>query len=92
MYVINIQNDVIGLVLREICKSKQMTDCIAWPSRCHDTIYILFTLTELQGDVNIKARGSTILNQYENWSHLSNSKVIRRLQFLYEINYLHEMG
>jgi hypothetical protein len=25
----NIQNDVIGLVLREICKSKQMTDIIA---------------------------------------------------------------
>jgi len=30
----NIQNDVIGLVLRENCKSKQMTDFIAWPSRC----------------------------------------------------------
>jgi hypothetical protein len=25
----NIQNDVIGLVLRENCKSKQMTDIIA---------------------------------------------------------------
>jgi len=38
MYAINIPNDVIGPVLREICKSKQMTDFIAWPSRCHDTI------------------------------------------------------
>jgi hypothetical protein len=38
MYAKNIQNDVIGLVLRDICKSKQMTDFIAWPSRCHDTI------------------------------------------------------
>ena len=35
----NIQNDGIGLVLREICKSKQMTDFIAWPSRCHDKIH-----------------------------------------------------
>ena len=31
-------NDVIGLVLRENYKSKQVTDFIAWPSRCHDTI------------------------------------------------------
>jgi hypothetical protein len=38
MYAMNIQNDVIGLVLRENCKSKQVTDFIAWPSRCHDTI------------------------------------------------------
>ena len=38
MYAMNIQNDVIDLVLRENCKSKQMTDFIAWPSRCHDTI------------------------------------------------------
>jgi hypothetical protein len=30
MYAMNIQNDVIGLVLRENCKSKQMTDIIAW--------------------------------------------------------------
>ena len=36
----NIQNDVIGLVLFENCKSKQMTDFIAWPSRCHDMIYV----------------------------------------------------
>jgi hypothetical protein len=42
MYAMNIQNDVIGLVLRQYCKSKQMTDFIAWPSRCHVTIYILF--------------------------------------------------
>jgi hypothetical protein len=35
MYAMNIQNDVIGLVLRENCKSKQVTDFIAWPSRCH---------------------------------------------------------
>jgi hypothetical protein len=28
----------IGLVLREKCKSKQMSDFIAWQSRCHDTI------------------------------------------------------
>jgi hypothetical protein len=39
MYAINIKNDVIGLVLRKICKSKQMIDFIAWPSRCHDTIH-----------------------------------------------------
>jgi len=38
MYAMNIQNDVIGLVLHEHCKSKQMTDFIALPSRCHDTI------------------------------------------------------
>ena len=39
MYAMNIQNDVIGLVLRENCKSKAVTDFIAWPSRCHDTIF-----------------------------------------------------
>jgi hypothetical protein len=33
MYAMNIQNDVIGLVLRENCKSKQVIDFIAWPSR-----------------------------------------------------------
>jgi len=38
MYAMNIQNDVIGLVQHENCKSKQMTDFIAWTSRCHDTI------------------------------------------------------
>jgi len=38
MYAMNIQNDVIGLVLREHRRSKQMTDFIAWPRRCHDTI------------------------------------------------------
>jgi phosphate starvation-inducible membrane PsiE len=32
MYAMNIQNDVIGLVLRQNCKSKQVTDFIAWPS------------------------------------------------------------
>jgi hypothetical protein len=31
--------DVIGLVLRENCKSKQMTGIIAWPSRCYGRIY-----------------------------------------------------
>ena len=40
MYAMNIQNDVIGLVLRENCKSKQVTDFIAWPSRCHGRIHI----------------------------------------------------
>jgi hypothetical protein len=29
MYAMNIQNDVIGLVLREHCKSKQVNDFIA---------------------------------------------------------------
>ena len=29
LYAMNIQNDVIGLVLSENCKSKQMTDIIA---------------------------------------------------------------
>ena len=41
MYAMNIQNDLIGLVLRENCKSKQMTNIIAWPSRCHGRIYLL---------------------------------------------------
>ena len=41
MYAMNIQNDVIGLVLCENCKSKQMTDIIAWPSRCHGRIYTI---------------------------------------------------
>ena len=40
MYAMNIQNDVIALVLRQNCKSKQVTDFIAWPSRCHSIIYI----------------------------------------------------
>jgi hypothetical protein len=39
MYAMNIQNDVIGLVLRENCKSKQVIDFIAWPSRCHGRIH-----------------------------------------------------
>jgi len=39
MYAMNIQNVVMGLVLRENCKSKQVTDFIAWPSRCHGTIH-----------------------------------------------------
>jgi hypothetical protein len=40
----NIQNDVIGLVLPENCKSKQVIGFIAWPSRCHGRIqtYIYF--------------------------------------------------
>jgi hypothetical protein len=45
MYVMNIQVDVIGLVLRENCRSKQVTDFIAWSSRCHDThrqLYIVY--------------------------------------------------
>jgi hypothetical protein len=41
MYAVNMQNDGISLVLREIGKSKQMTDFIAWLSRCHDTLYII---------------------------------------------------
>ena len=45
MYAMNIQNDVIGLVMRENCKSKQVTDFIAWPSRCHDTILYIFLKT-----------------------------------------------
>ena len=50
MYAMNIQNDVIGLVLRENCKSKQVTDFIAWPSRCHDRIqYFLFFLYRIGG-------------------------------------------
>ena len=50
MYAMNIQNDVIGLVLRENYKSKQVTDFIAWPSRCHDTIqYFLFFLNRIGG-------------------------------------------
>ena len=39
MYAMNIHKDVIGLVLREICKSKQVTDFITWPSRCHGRIH-----------------------------------------------------
>ena len=45
MYAMNIQNDVTGLLLRENCKSKQVTNFIAWPSRCHDTIYHTGILT-----------------------------------------------
>jgi hypothetical protein len=44
MYAMNIQNDVIGLVLRENCKSKQVTDFIAWPSRCHGRIHLFYHL------------------------------------------------
>ena len=44
MYAMNIQNDVIGLVLCENCKSKLMTDIIAWPSRCHGRIYGIYFL------------------------------------------------
>ena len=39
MYAMNVQIDVIGLVLRKNCKSKQMTDIITWPSRCHGRIF-----------------------------------------------------
>ena len=39
MYVMDIQNDVVGLVLHENCKSKQVTDFIAWPRKYHDTIF-----------------------------------------------------
>jgi hypothetical protein len=42
MFSMNIQNDVICLVLRQNCKSKQVTDFIAWLSRCHNTIYKFF--------------------------------------------------
>ena len=37
MYTVNTQNDDMGLVMHENCKSKQVTDFIAMPSRCHDT-------------------------------------------------------
>ena len=51
MNAMNIQNDVIGIVLRENCKSKQMTDIIAWPSRCHGRIsewsYIMMLVVSL---------------------------------------------
>jgi hypothetical protein len=47
MYAMNIQNDVIGLVLCENCKSKQVTDFIAWSSRRHDTIQAwLYTISD----------------------------------------------
>jgi hypothetical protein len=61
MYAMNIQNDVIGLVLRENCKSKQVTDFIAWPSRCHGRIseilkvYIINSITKSY-ILNIKIR------------------------------------
>ena len=42
MYAMNIQNDAIGLLQHENCKSKQMIDFIAWPSRCHDTIFTYY--------------------------------------------------
>jgi hypothetical protein len=44
MYAMNIQNDVIGLVLRQNCKSKQVTNFIAWPSRCHVMIIDIYSL------------------------------------------------
>ena len=49
MYAMNIQNDATGLELRENCKSNQMTDFIAWPSRCHDTIRTQLGLSYLAG-------------------------------------------
>jgi hypothetical protein len=48
MYAMNIQNDVIGLVLRENCKSKQMTDFIAWPSRCHYMMHLIKLVNRFQ--------------------------------------------
>ena len=47
MYAINIQNDVILLMLREICKSNKWPT-IAWPSRCHDTIHLYATIYIVQ--------------------------------------------
>jgi hypothetical protein len=40
MYPMNIQNDVIGLVLRENCKSKQVTDFIAMHDRADVTVHL----------------------------------------------------
>ena len=55
MYAMSIQNDVLCLVLRENCKSKQMTDFITRTSSCRDTIshmYIRFTFVPLINVLN----------------------------------------
>jgi hypothetical protein len=59
MYAINIQNDVIGLVLCQNGKSKQVTDFIAWPSRCHDTI--LYQICSFYTSFNVPWYINTIL-------------------------------
>jgi hypothetical protein len=60
MYAMNIQNDVIGLVLRENCKSKQVIDFIAWPSRCHGRIpKIILNYTDLYVCTQGKKGGGT---------------------------------
>ena len=61
MYVMNIQNDVIGLVLHQNCKSQQGTDFIAWPSRCHVTIHCTCTYITLTLDHNPLCRGTIFL-------------------------------
>ena len=71
MYAMNIKNDVIGLVLCENCKSKQVTDFNAWPSRCHDTIqyFIEVDLRKVDGFLHVLWFPSTKKNgspQY-NW-------------------------
>ena len=59
MYTMNIQNDVIGLMLRQNGKSKQVTDFIAWPSRCHDTI--LYQICYFYTSFNVPWYINTIL-------------------------------
>ena len=47
MYTMNIQNDVIGLVLRQNCKSKQVTDFMQISRHnTYSTDYVFFLETQ----------------------------------------------
>ena len=66
MYAMNIRNDVIGLMLCENGKSKQMTDFIAWPSRCCDMIYVHNCKLEFMNKViMIKTKIEVHYNTYQ---------------------------
>ena len=75
MYAMNIQNDVIGLVLRENCKSKQMTDIIAWPSRCHGRIVVIYCWTCSRSKYiwNTTTERKAIINQSNNTDMLTSN-------------------
>jgi hypothetical protein len=75
MYAMNIQNDVIGLALRENYESKQVTDFIAWPSGCHDTI-CQFSI------INYKIRNSSIKREYKKKNINSINRPVRKIYVL----------
>jgi hypothetical protein len=71
MYAMNIQNDVIGLVLRENCKSKQVIDFIAWPRRCHGRI--LQSLSSVHSSLDaVKNTGKLCLKIWFSWKVFLN--------------------